>query len=89
MTLNLTSGPKLCRWDVEWILEDFYEAETNKQVPFASFQDLWFLDTEATTVRGKNVGIDGAAMVHLMNPQGKVLCQAEKYDNANFVITSH
>ncbi|KAK4672698.1 hypothetical protein QC763_105370 [Podospora pseudopauciseta] len=89
MTLNLTSGPKLCRWDVEWILEDFYEAETNKQVPFASFQDLWFLDTEATTVRGKNVGIDGAAMVHLMNPQGKVLCQAEKYDNANFVITSN
>lgn len=89
MTVDLAGGPKLCRWDTEWIVEDFYEAETNKQVAFATFSDIWFLDAAATTVGGKNVGIDGSALVHLKNPKGEVLCKSEKYDNSNFVVSSY
>ncbi|KAK4167174.1 peptidase A4 family-domain-containing protein [Cladorrhinum sp. PSN259] len=86
ITLALTDGPKLCRLDTEWILEDFYEK--NEQVAFANFSDLWFLDVAATTAGGKTIGVDGAAMVHLRNRTGTVLCKAERYDNSNFVILS-
>jgi len=77
----------LCRIDTEWILEDFYDADW-VQVPFAEFSDLWFLEAAATTENGRRIGIDGAAMVHLQNEDGKILCQAEKWDNENFVVLS-
>lgn len=87
VTLVVSNGPKLCRVDAEWIVEDFYDS--GEQVAFGRFAEMWFVDAAATTARGKNVGIDGAAMVHLRNDEGTVLCSAERYDNANFVVTSH
>ncbi|KAL2180588.1 protease [Thermothelomyces heterothallicus CBS 202.75] len=86
VTLELNNGPQLCRRDAEWILEDFYES--GKQVALANFADLWFVDSGATTVGGKNVGFDGATMVHLRDENGNVLCSPEPYDNSNFVIVS-
>ena len=86
ITLALTEGPKLCRLDTEWILEDFYEK--NEQVAFATFSDLWFLDVAATTVAGKTIGVDGAAMVHMKNETGSVLCWPEQWDSSNFVVLS-
>lgn len=72
--------------DAEWIVEDFYDS--GKQVPFAQFSDVWFVDSGATTVRGKSIGLDKAAMVHIQGDDGTVLCSAEPYDNSNFVIVS-
>ncbi|KAK0730171.1 peptidase A4 family-domain-containing protein [Lasiosphaeris hirsuta] len=86
VAITVSNGPKLCRVDAEWIVEDFYDAKG--QVAFASFSDVWFVDAAATTVKGKNIGIDGAAMVHLQNENGTVVCEAEAYDNSNFVLTS-
>ncbi|KAK3989950.1 peptidase A4 family-domain-containing protein [Cladorrhinum sp. PSN332] len=86
ITLALTDGPKLCRLDAEWILEDFYEK--NEQVAFAKFSDVWFQDVAATTAGGKTINAEGAAMVHLRNRTGTVLCRAEKWDNSNFVVFS-
>ncbi|KAK4231085.1 peptidase A4 family-domain-containing protein [Podospora fimiseda] len=85
-TLALTSGPKLCRLDTEWILEDFYEK--NEQVAFGNFKDVWFQDVAAKTAGGKTINVEGAAMVHLKNRTGTVVCRAEKYDAHNFVIWS-
>ncbi|KAL2143144.1 hypothetical protein VTI28DRAFT_291 [Corynascus sepedonium] len=87
VTMEVNNGPKLCRRDAEWILEDFYES--GQQVALANFADLWFVDSGATTVGGKKVGFDGAAMVHMQNEDGKILCSPEPYDNSNFVIVSH
>lgn len=55
---------------------------------FASFSDLWFLDVAATTVAGKTIGVDGAAMVHMKNETGSVLCWPERWDGSNFVVLS-
>jgi hypothetical protein len=85
VTLNVNNGPRLCRVDTEWIVEDFYDGDNGQQVPFAWFEDLWFVDAAAKTVKGKNIGINGAAMVQLQNENGTLVCKAEKYDNANFV----
>ncbi|KAK3899262.1 peptidase A4 family-domain-containing protein [Staphylotrichum tortipilum] len=87
VTIAISNGPKLCRVDAEWIVEDFYDA--TKQVAFASFSDVWFVEAGATTQRGKSIGLDGAAMVHIQSDDGKLLCSAEPYDNSNFVIVSH
>ncbi|KAK3393297.1 peptidase A4 family-domain-containing protein [Podospora didyma] len=87
MVLTITNGPKLCREDAEWIVEDFYDAKG--QVAFASFSDVWFQEAQATTVNGKKIGIDGAAMVHLQDPDGDVVCTPWKYDNSIFVVSSH
>ncbi|KAL1843845.1 hypothetical protein VTJ49DRAFT_7196 [Mycothermus thermophilus] len=87
ITLHITNGPKLCRLDAEWIVEDFYDGD--QQVNFGKFTDMWFVDVAAKTVSGKNIGIDGAAMVHLLDDSGKTLCSAEPYDNANFIVMSH
>lgn len=73
--------------DAEWIVEDFYDS--GEQVALAAFTDVWFVDAAATTVSGKNIGLDGAAMVHLQTDDGTLLCSAEPYDNTNFVIISH
>ena len=54
-------------------------------MPFAAFSDLWFVDAAATTAKGKNIGINGATMVHLQNENGTVVCKADRYDNTNFV----
>ncbi|KAK3329944.1 peptidase A4 family-domain-containing protein [Apodospora peruviana] len=86
VTINISNGSKLCRADVEWILEDFYDIEG--QVAFAKFSDVWFLDTSATTARGKHIGIDGAAMVYLQSTSGAVTCMAEQYDDSSFVVYS-
>lgn len=67
-------------------MEDFYDA--GKQVAFGHFSDVWFVDAAATTASGKNLGIDGAAMVNLRTDEGKILCTAERYDNSNFVVVS-
>ncbi|EAQ93037.1 hypothetical protein CHGG_01272 [Chaetomium globosum CBS 148.51] len=87
VTMEINNGPKLCRRDVEWIVEDFYQS--GEQVELAHFSDLWFVDSVATTASGKLVGFDGAAMVHLQNETGQVLCSAERYDNTNVVLVSH
>ncbi|KAK3300628.1 protease [Chaetomium fimeti] len=87
VTMEINNGPKLCRRDVEWIVEDFYQA--GEQVELAHFSDLWFVDSGATTDRGKSIGFDGATMVHLQDSDGSVLCTAEPYDNSNVVIVSH
>ncbi|GAB1310643.1 Peptidase A4 family-domain-containing protein [Madurella fahalii] len=87
VTLVINNGPNLCRVDAEWILEDFYDS--GEQVAFANFSQMWFVDAAATTARGNNIGIDGAAMVHLQKDDGTILCSAERYDNANFVLTPH
>ncbi|KAL2271368.1 hypothetical protein VTJ83DRAFT_739 [Remersonia thermophila] len=87
ITLHISNGPQLCRLDAEWIVEDFYDSE--QQVNFGKFTDLWFVDVAARTVTGRQIGIDGAAMVHLVDDNGKTLCSAEPYDNANFVVLSH
>lgn len=91
ITLNINNGPKLCRVDTEWIVEDFYEndAEGGKQVPFASFSDLWFVDAASKTVKGRSIGIDGSAMVQMQNENGTLVCRSEKWDNANFVAISN
>jgi hypothetical protein len=73
--------------DAEWIVEDFYES--GKQVAFARFSDVWFEEAAATTVGGKYLGVDQAAMVHLRNDDGVILCSAEPYDNSNLVVISH
>ncbi|KAK4129125.1 concanavalin A-like lectin/glucanase [Parathielavia appendiculata] len=86
VTLQINNGPKLCRLDAEWILEAFYDS--GQQVPFARFSDLWFVESGATTVAGKNIGIDGATMVHIQADDGKILCSAEPYDSANLVMVS-
>jgi len=88
VTLTINGGPRLCRVDTEWIVEDFYDGDDGKQVPFASFADLWFVDAGSTTQKGKKIGIDGAAMVQLQNENGTLSCKSEKWDNANFVATS-
>jgi hypothetical protein len=87
VTMEINNGPKLCRRDVEWIVEDFYQS--GEQVELAHFTDLWFVDSVATTASGKLVGFDGATMVHLQNETGQVLCSAERYDNTNVVLVSH
>jgi len=86
VSISVNNGPKLCRVDSEWILEDFYDGDDGKQVPFATFSDLWFVDAGSKTVKGKNIGIDGAAMVNLQNENGTIVCTAEKWDNSNFVV---
>ncbi|AEO70613.1 uncharacterized protein THITE_2122241 [Thermothielavioides terrestris NRRL 8126] len=87
MTLDISNGPKLCRVDAEWIVEDFYDA--NGQVAFANFSDLWFVQSGAQSIGGRSIGLDGAAMVHIQADDGTILCSAEPYDNASFVISSH
>jgi hypothetical protein len=87
VTLHINNGPKLCRVDAEWIVEDFYDA--GEQVAFARFSEMWFVDAGAKTVSGKSIGLDGAAMVHLRDDNEKLLCAAEPYDNSNFVLVSH
>jgi hypothetical protein len=87
VTMEINNGPTLCRRDAEWIVEDFYDS--GEQVGLANFADVWFVDSGATTVGGRNVGFDGATMVHLQDDDGQVLCSAEPYDNTNFVIVSH
>ncbi|KAH6619355.1 protease [Chaetomium sp. MPI-SDFR-AT-0129] len=86
VTIQVNNGPKLCRQDAEWLVEEFYDS--GKQVALAQFADLWFVDSEATTVGGKTIGFDSATMVALQDDDGKVLCQGEPYDNTNFVIVS-
>jgi hypothetical protein len=86
ITIQISNGPKLCRLDAEWIVEDFYDS--GKQVAFAQFADLWFVEAGATTVAGKSLGLDKAAMVHIQTDNGTVLCSAEAYDDSNFVILS-
>ncbi|KAK4240409.1 protease [Achaetomium macrosporum] len=86
VTLTLSNGPELCRVDAEWIIEDFYVS--GEQVAFANFSDVWFMDSGATTAGGKHIGLDGAAMVHLQADDGTILCSAQPYDDANFVIVS-
>jgi len=83
----VSNGPKLCRTDAEWILEDFEDA--GKQVTLANFADLWFLDASATTVHGKKLGINGATMVHMVDENDTLMCSAERFDNASFVVMSH
>ena len=58
-------------------------------LPLAHFSDVWFMEASATTVGGKHMGIDGAAMVYLQDETGTVICKAAPYDDANFVISSH
>jgi len=88
ITLTVNNGPKLCRVDTEWIVEDFYDGDDGKQVPFAAFSDIWFVDGVAKTQKGRNIGFDGAAMVQLQNANGTLVCQSQKYDNSNFVAIS-
>jgi hypothetical protein len=83
----LTNGPKLCRVDAEWILEDFYDQ--GQQVTLANFSNLWFEQSGATTVGGKAIGLDGAAMVKIQDEDGNILCSAEPWDNSNFVVVAH
>ncbi|KAK4149301.1 protease [Chaetomidium leptoderma] len=86
VTMEISNGPKLCRKDAEWIVEDFYDS--GEQVGLAHFSDLWFVEVAASTASGKNIGLDGATMVHIQGDDGTVLCAAEPYDNTNFVILS-
>ncbi|KAL2137303.1 hypothetical protein VTI74DRAFT_5034 [Chaetomium olivicolor] len=86
VTVVVSNGPTLCRADAEWIVEDFYDS--GKQVAFAQFSDVWFVEAGATTVGGRHIGLDGAAMVHIQSDDGNLLCSAEPYDDSNFVIVS-
>jgi hypothetical protein len=86
VTLEINNGPTLCRLDAEWIVEDFYDS--GERVAFARFSDVWFVEAGGKTVGGKDIGLDGAAMVHIQADDGTILCSAEPYDNANFVIVS-
>lgn len=88
MSLTINNGPKLCRIDTEWIVEDFYDGDDGKQVSFAAFSDIWFMDAVAKTQKGRNIGFDGAAMVQLQNENGTLSCQSQKWDNTNFVAIS-
>lgn len=71
--------------DAEWIVEDFYSSQ--QQVALAKFKDIWFEAVGATTASGRNIGVDGAAMVQLKADDGSVLCSASEYDNSNFVAS--
>ena len=86
ITIQISNGPKLCRLDAEWIVEDFYVS--GQQVAFAQFADVWFVEAGAETVSGKSIGLNKAAMVHIQRNDGTVLCSAEPYDNSNFVVVS-
>ncbi|KAK3694468.1 peptidase A4 family-domain-containing protein [Podospora appendiculata] len=83
MSINITNGPALCRTDAEWVVEDFYDADG--QVAFASFSDIWFEETVATTVRKNKLTLKNATMVALKNDTGVVTCMSERYDDTNFV----
>ncbi|KAK3936111.1 peptidase A4 family-domain-containing protein [Diplogelasinospora grovesii] len=86
LTISVTNAPTLCRVDAEWIVENFYNGDA--QVNFARFSDVWFEETLATTVSGKQIGIDGAAMVYLKDSNGSITCTAAQYDNTDFVVSS-
>lgn len=86
LTIDLRNGPELCRLDADWIVEDFDSADG--QVSFPRFADVWFEECAATTASGKNIGIDGAAMIYLGPDQANASCLAAPYDNANFYCYS-
>lgn len=86
LTLVLNNGPELCRLDADWIIEDFDDADG--QVAFPRFDDIWFEDCVATTAKGTNIGIDGAAMIYLGHDTASATCRAEQYDNENFYCYS-
>lgn len=83
--IEIKRGPKLCRIDSEWLIEQFYDNE-GPQVSLGKFDDIWFMDATSTTERGKNIGIDGAAMVYLQNDKEEVVCKAERYDDSTFYV---
>jgi hypothetical protein len=87
LTIVLNGGPTLCRMDADWIVEDFFDAK-GKQVAFGRFDDIWFEECVATTAKGKNIDLDGAAMTYMGSDTASASCLAEPYDNSNFYCTS-
>ena len=86
LTLLLDDGPKLCRQDADWIIENFYDAQG--QVAFPRFSDVWFEDCIATRADGEGMSVGGAAMIYLGNDTKSATCLAEPYDDKNFYCRS-
>ncbi|KAJ4417076.1 hypothetical protein N0V85_002012 [Neurospora sp. IMI 360204] len=86
MSINATTGATLCRTDAAWIVEDYYDGAGG--INMASFNDVWFEYTAATTVGGTKLGVDGGIFWNMQNSTGQLKCTSQKYDKSNFVIRS-
>ncbi len=87
MNLGLTGGTNLCLSDAVWFLGDTSDG-TIDQLPFAGFSDIWFEGVQATTSRGKTLGVDGSTLYSLVNSASQVKCEAVQYDSSDFYVYS-
>ncbi|KAJ9151636.1 Protease [Coniochaeta hoffmannii] len=85
-TVTLVNGPALCRQDADWIVEDFDSG--GKPVPFARFDDVWFEECAATTLKGNAFGLNGATPIYMGSSAAAASCVATPYDGENFVCSS-
>lgn len=63
MTQILTTHPRLCETNAEWIVEDF--SSGNSLVPFANFGTVTFTGASVTTTSGSTLGVTGAEILDI------------------------